>query len=238
MRRKNIRQTGGAIRYTPRPDIPGIRKLIFKPIELSYTTSLSGRLESIDYEGRPFGFRTESGEFFEFNLQRTFERLEEDFNIFDDYIIPPGDYWFDHAEIQFETNQRRTLSGELFVNWGDFYNGRRTVIAMENLAKLSSHFSASIEFRYNDIRLPQGSFRTQEWSSRIGYAFSTRLDTRAFIQWNNDDHELNLNFRLHWIPGLGSHFYLVYNHLWGTRNRLMESEHQAFVVKADYLFRW
>ena len=238
VRRKNIRQTGGAFRYTPRPGILGIRKLVFKPLDMDYTTDISGRIESIDYEGRPLGFTTQSGEFFEFNLQRTFERLDENFNIYDNYVIPTGDYWFNHTEIQFETNRRRMLSGGFFVNWGEFYNGKRTVFAMENLMKLSSHLSAGLDFRYNDIGLPDGSFQTREWGSRIGYAFSTRLDTRAFIQWNNEDHELNLNFRLHWIPGLGSHFYLVYNHLWGTGNRQLLSENQVFVAKADYLYRW
>ena len=238
VRRKNIRQTGGAIRFMPRPGVLGIRKLIFKPIDMDYTTDISGRVESIDYEGRPLGFMMQSGEFFEFNLQRTFERLNEDFHIFQDYVIPKGDYWFNHTEIQFETNQRRMLSGAFFINWGEFYNGRRTVFAMESLAKLSSHFSVSLDFRYNDIRLPDGSFKTREWGSRLGYAFSTRLDARAFIQWNNEDQELNLNFRLHWIPSLGSHFYLVYNHLWDTGHRAFQSQHQVFVLKADYLFRW
>ena len=238
VRRRNIRQTGGAFRYTPRPNIPGIRKLVFKPVELAYITDLEGRVESIDYELRPLGFMTQSGEFFEFNLQRTFERLNEDFNIFDEYVIPAGDYWFDHAEIQFETNPRRMFSGEFFLNWGDFYNGKRTVFDMESLMKVSAHLSASLNFRFNDISLPTGSFQTQEWGSRIGYAFNTRWDMRAFIQWNNEDREWNMNFRLHWIPALGSHFYLVYNHLWGTANRLMQSQHQVFIVKADYLFRW
>ena len=112
---------------------------------MDYTTDISGRIESIDYEGRPLGFTTQSGEFFEFNLQRTFERLDENFNIYDNYVIPTGDYWFNHTEIQFETNRRRMLSGGFFVNWGEFYNGKRTVFAMENLMKLSSHLSAGLE---------------------------------------------------------------------------------------------
>ena len=158
MRRGNIRQTGGTFRYTPRPGVLGIRKLVFKPIDIDYTTDVSGRVESISYEGRPLGFITQSGELFEFNLQRTFERLDEDFPIFENYVIPKGDYWFNHTEIQFETNQRRMLSGAFFVNWGNFYNGKRTVFAIESLTKLSVHLTASLNFRYNDIDFPDGSF--------------------------------------------------------------------------------
>ncbi len=238
IQRTGVKETGGAFRITPRPGILGIRKLVFKPLDFDYTTNMAGQVESIGYEFRPLGFETQSGESFEFNIQRTFERLYEDFNIYDNYVIPVGSYWFVHKEIQLETNQRRTFSGGFSLNWGDFYNGKRTVFSMRSLLKFNTHFSVSLDFVNNDIRLKDGSFQTQEWGSRIGYAFSTRLDTRAFLQWNNEDHELNLNFRLHWIPSLGSHFYLVYNHLVNTENRSFETVDSVFILKMNYLFRW
>lgn len=238
VRRKGIKQAGGTFRITPRPGILGIRKLTFKPLDLDYTMDMAGHPMSIEYEFRPLGFRTESGEFFEFNLQKTFEKLEEDFNIYGDYIIPAGAYWFNHTEIQFETNQRRPVSAELFLNWGNFYTGKRLVLSLQGLLKFNVHFSVSLDFTYNNIRLKEGHFQTQEWGSRISYAFSTRLDTRTFVQWNNEDQELNLNFRLHWIPNLGSHFYLVYNYLLSTENRAFQTEDRVLVVKMDYLFRW
>jgi len=238
VRRKGIRQAGGTFRITPRPGILGIRKLVFKPLDVDYTTNMEGRVESIGYEFRPLGFMTQSGEFFEFNIQKTFERLDEDFNIYDDCVIPAGPYWFDHTEIQFETNQRRLLSGGFFINWGDFYTGKRTAFSLETLVKFTSHLSLSFDFTHNNIRLTEGDFQTQEWGSRIGYAFSTRLDTRAFLQWNNEDQKLNLNFRFHWIPNQGSHFYIVYNHLFGTENCAFQNEDRVFLVKMDYLLRW
>jgi len=238
IQRTGVKETGGTFRITPRPGKWGIRKLVFKPLDFDYTTNMAGQVESIGYEFRPLGFETQSGESFEFNIQRTFERLDEDFNIFSDYVIPTGSYWFNHKEIQLRTNQRRTISGGFFLNWGNFYNGKRTVFSMKSLLKFNTHFSVSLDFVNNNIRLKDGSFQTQEWGSRIGYAFSTRLDTRAFLQWNNEDHELNLNFRLHWIPSLGSHFYLVYNHLVNTENRSFQTVDSVFILKMNYLFRW
>ncbi|NOZ62232.1 MAG: carbohydrate binding family 9 domain-containing protein [Calditrichaeota bacterium] len=238
VRRKGIKQFGGAIHIMPRPGKWGIRKLAFKPLDFDYTTDLSGRVETISSEFRPLGFRTESGEFFEFNLQRTFERLDDDFNIYDDYVIPAGAYWFNHSEIQFATNSSRPISGGFFLNWGNFYSGKRTELFLQSVLKFSSHFSLSLDFTRNNIKLKQGHFQTQEWGSRIGYAFSTRLDTRAFVQWNNEDQELNINFRLHWIPNLGSHVYLVYNHLLSTESSFFKTENRVLVMKMDYLFRW
>ena len=238
VRRKGIRQGGGAFRFTPRPHRWHIRKFVFKPIDFDYTTDMSGRMESFGYEFRPLGFSTVARDYFEFNLQRSFERLDEPFNIYGDIVIPAGSYWFNHAEIQYGSNPGRFISGAFFLNWGNFYTGKRTVFATESLAKFNSHFSVSLDFTWNDIHLKESSFQTQEWGSRIRYAFSTLLDTRAFIQWNNEDQELNLNFRLHWIPNLGSHFYLVYNHLLSTENRTFQTENRTLILKLNYLFRW
>ena len=83
---------------------------------------------------------------------------------------------------------------ELFYNWGDFYTGKRTVFSLESLFKMSSHFSISLDVIQNDIHLKEGHFKTQEWGSRIAYAFSTNLDARTFLQWNSEDQEINLNF--------------------------------------------
>ncbi len=238
VRRKAIRRGGGAFRYTPRPHRWGIRKFVFKPIDVDYTTDMSGQMESFEYELRPLGFSTVARDYFEFNLQRSFERLDEPFPIYGNIVIPPGSYWYNHAEIQYETNPGRFLSGALFLNSGAFYTGRRTVFSTESLAKFNSHFSLSLDFTWNDIHLKEGSFQTQEWGSRIRYAFSTLLDARAFVQWNNEDQELNVNFRLHWIPNLGSHFYLVYNHLLSTANRTFQTENRTVILKLNYLFRW
>ena len=41
-----------------------------------------------------------------------------------------------------------------------------------------------------------------------------RLTARTYLQWNNEDELASLNFRIHFIPKIGSDFYLVYNHLW------------------------
>lgn len=166
-----------------------------------------------------------------------FEKLEDYFNIYGDYFIPAGSYCFNHAEIQFETNQRRRLSGYFFLNWGNFYTGKRAIFSLENILKITAHFSVCLDFTHNQIRFKNGRFQIQEWGSRIGYAFSTRPDTRAFVYWNNEDQELNINFRFHWIPNWGSRVYLVYNHLLITENYVFQTENRVLVKKMDYLFR-
>ncbi|NTV19421.1 MAG: hypothetical protein HGA83_08330, partial [Bacteroidales bacterium] len=38
-----------------------------------------------------------------------------------------------------------------------------------------------------------------------------------FTQWNSEEDILGFNFRLHWIPKIGSDFYFVINQNYGER---------------------
>lgn len=207
------KQLSWALRIAPRPGVLGIRRLVFKPVDVEYYWDTNNVPESAFWEWRPLGFTTESGEFFEFNIQRTFDRLDADFEVFNGVIIPKGRYHYTHYEIQFETNSSRLLSGGVFYNWGDYYTGRRKALYASGTLKANRHLSLSADFSTNRIELFRGSFTTRELGAWIGYAFSTLLDTRIFVQWNNKDQQVNLNFRLHWIPKIGSDIFLVLNAL-------------------------
>ncbi len=52
---------------------------------------------------------------------------------------------------------------------------------------------------------------THELAQYLNYAFNPRLDLAMFVQWNSLDDLLLGNFRLHWIPNIGSDLYVVYN---------------------------
>jgi hypothetical protein len=67
------------------------------------------------------------------------------------------------------------------------------------------------DYTLNKINLPQGKLTSHELAGYINYAFTTRLDVSLFTQWNSLDNLLLGNFRLHWIPNIGSDLYVVYN---------------------------
>jgi len=231
------KQLSWALRIAPRPGKWGIRQLVFKPVDVEYFWDADNRPESAFWEWRPFGFLTESGEFFEFNIQRNFDRLDEDFNIFDAVNIPKGRYHFTHYEIQFETNSSRPLAAELFYNWGDYYTGSRKNFSLAATVKANKHLALSTDYSRNDIALAAGSFTTKEVGGRVRYAFSTRLNTSLFAQWNNEDELVNVNFRLHWIPEIGSDVYLVYNQLFDTTSKTRPAR-ATVLAKVAYHLAW
>lgn len=232
--RNDFNKFSSQLKIQPRPEISFVQYLQFKPFELDYYYDRQGALQSLYYEGRPLGFSTESGEFFEFNIQRTADRLNEEFDILDGIIIPSGLYWWTNYEIQFETNSNHSISGALFYRWGDFYNGKRDVISFEIVGKINKHLQIAADYTRNYITLPKGKFTTHEIESRINYNFSTMFSTSLFAQWNNEDKEINFNFRLHWIPSLGSEVYLVYNELLDSQERILKPEVAVIQLKGVY----
>ena len=77
LRRKDYRLYFTELQFNPRPSfLPMIRNLEIKPFEFEYYfTDRTNELESMEYEFRPLGFSLKSGDKFEFNIQRFFDRF-------------------------------------------------------------------------------------------------------------------------------------------------------------------
>ena len=200
-------------RYTPRFFTHwGVRKMQFKPWAFQYyRTHSTGQFESFSNETRPLGFILKSGETFEWNLQQYYDRLDNPFDLTDSISIPTGKYWMHRNEFQIETFQARTLWGSLQYRWGTFYTGRIKTLEAQMGINAGSHIHFETAYSYNHISLPQGIAKTHELAQFINYAFTTKLDISLFVQWNSLDEVLFGNFRLHWIPKIGTDFYFVYN---------------------------
>lgn len=52
------------------------------------------------------------------------------------------------------------------------------------------------------------------------YAFNTKLNVTYFVQWNSVSDYLAGNFRLQWIPKIGTDFFLVFNQSYDQLNNL------------------
>lgn len=213
IRRPGVKTNMVILKYTPRPDIPGVRKLEFSPISMRYYTDLNSRLLTRETEITPFGFETTSGDNFSLKIFDNYEFLDEGFNIFREKIIPVGTYAWTNYGAELETNLSRPLSAKIETKWGDFYNGNRSEIETEFNVKINRYLSFTTEIVYNVFDINSSQFDTKEYGLRTYINYSTRLTSKTYIQWNNETHEVNVNFRIHYIPKIGSDIYFVYNHL-------------------------
>ena len=219
-RRQNYQMLYTELQFNPRvKKLPFFRNLIFKPIDLNYYINEETKeTESIFYEWRPFGFVSRSGEFFEFNVQHIFDKPTEGFELVDSVYIPAGRYWDNRLEIQFSTFRGRKISGEVEVSAGEFYTGHRQEIEVNIYYNLNKHLNIGIDWQTNYLQLPQKSFTTNELGGRIDYAFNPKLATNIYAQWNNEDQNVLINYRINWIPKIGSYFYFVINQEFDTSN--------------------
>jgi hypothetical protein len=213
LERKNFDNARWFFRYMPRWFTKyGIRKMYFRPwgFEL-YRTHTTGQLESFSNESRPLGFFTKSGERFEYNLLQQYDRLDNVFNLTDSVNIPTGKYWMYRQEIQAGTFQGRRIWVDAVYSWGNFYTGHANILETALGININKHLNFKTDYTLNKVKLPQGNVTTNELAEYITYAFNPRLDVSSFVQWNSLDDLLLGNFRLHWIPNIGSDLYVVYN---------------------------
>jgi len=76
---------------------------------------------------------------------------------------------------------------------------------------LSKHFNLKTDYAYNYVTLSNANVRSNQLAQYINYAFTTKIDLSLFSQWNSLDDVMFFNFRLHWIPKIGTDLYAVYN---------------------------
>ncbi len=236
--RTNYQMYNADLRIMPRPKfIPWIQKFVFKPFDFNYyVNDQTHKIQSLWSEFRPLGFITKGGEFFEFNIQRRAENLEEDFNIHDDIIIPKGEYWFTDYEIQYGSFRGKPYHYFIFFNWGTYYNGNRSEWAVRNVYQFSKHVNASVNYSQNFISLPGGDFIIHELSGRLFMAINPDLYGSVFGQWNNDNNEVLLNFRVNWIPTPGTNFYFVVNQSFDTSHKGWKATNLAILTKLVWRF--
>jgi hypothetical protein len=215
VRRTNYQRFASELAVLPRPRfLPFVQQLEIKPYEVSwYIDDQTGSLQSLYAEFVPLSFTLRSGESFEFNIQRRADDLEEPFELFEGAEIPAGRYWFTRWVVEASSFSARPLSGSVEVSGGQFYLGSRLTYSLGGRWKASRYLRFSGDWEHNRIELFGDEFGVDETSARVDFAFSPKLFGAVAGQWNSEDDEVIVNFRLNWIPQPGSDLFLVINQL-------------------------
>ena len=219
----------------PRPRFLGLRQS-FIMNNLTYIEDHAGRLLGRNvFSGVWNMFQDGSNLFFGFG--RSYERLEEDFEIRDGVIIPVGSYSFNSFSARFNSDRSRDVALGGDVNFGEFYNGHLASAEVESFLKISRNFNMELQVSLNrfDLPLPGGKFATTIAGGRFIYSFTPNLYAKAFLQWNDSEHLFKSNFLFRWIYKPGANIYFIYNE---TRNLVggVPVEDRTIMLKASFLF--
>lgn len=237
--RSNFQELYTELELNPRPKnfLTWIRRFSFKPIDMNYFIyDDTHELQSFFYELRPLGFWTRSGEFFEFNIQRRAEGLRDPFAITDEIIIPSGEYWMNRMEVQASSFRGRAISFDTYINWGDFYTGKITQSEFALLWRMSKYLTTTFTYERNWVNLSEGSFTTDLVNTRFDYAVSPNVFGSFFSQWNTEDEEVILNYRLQIIPKIGADFFFIVNQVYDTAERRMDIQKTVVIGKLIWRF--
>jgi len=233
--RNAIQMANYRLRVAPRVKFASIKKLQFEPINAFFHFDKDNNLLTADFSVQPLGFMTVKGDRFSFQINRKFDNVDKDFELFDNNFVKKGKYWFTSFRVSLTTARTRNFFGNISAKLGDFYNGTIKTYLAALTWSANSHLSISGDIRKNIIELNNVQFTTDEYAARVTYDFSTKVNSSVFTQWNNELNQLNMNYRLKWEPKVGSNFYIVVNHLLSTEKKL-KTKNFTILLKFVWLF--
>jgi len=255
-----VRQDGvwrhtGRFSWSPRPSWPGVRKLEFNFLEWEVSNYIGGGLNYATYQMTPLQVEFDSGDEFGIEVSRELDVPQEAFDIWEKettagtrrVTIPAGRYAWNRAAFRFESSFSRPVGLELGASFGQFYTGTGTAVEAGFDLRLAPHIITGWNTEVQWVRLPQGDFTARTMQFRFDYAFTPRLSTMLWAQWDNESDRMTVNARVHWIPKPGSDAYLVWDSSWpsgldreGSRLRRIpwaRPSRGALVGKLVYYFR-
>ncbi len=237
LERGGIQEYGSALLWMPRSRLPFVRKLMIEPYSWSYITDISNRMVTRTATVRPVGFMLNSGDVVYMEYHWHYDYLDYSYNIFGDTNVDKGGYSFEHWWVRYESEKSRPVSLDFSSSWGGYYSGDRTNFSAALTFKINRYLALTPDLSYYKVDLGNDSFIARNASMKLQTNVSTRLTSSTFVQWNNETNEAAMNFRIHWIPKIGSDLYIAYNQLWDEEDD-MRTLSTTGVLKVDYLFRF
>ncbi|MBI3048956.1 MAG: carbohydrate binding family 9 domain-containing protein [Acidobacteria bacterium] len=211
VRRTDFALNSMMARFSPRLRRGRAVRMLTWQGDLEYLTDAAGDvLEDRSVTGR-FGVEFDSSDEVTLLLTRQYERLPVAFTIAPGVVVPAGGYSHEAAQLTYRLGQQRTISGDLSVSHGSFYEGTRTAAGYSGRLGLSPHFTMEPVVTLNWIALPYGEFTAHLGGARVSVTPTARLGFSALSQFNPGAHSLTSSVRMRWEYVPGSELFIVYS---------------------------
>ena len=178
VQRDNVQLLRVAASYNPRPSsFLNIQQMSHDVFYTRFTRLDNNQVESWDLYIAPLDWHFNSGDNLHalLDINPTYERLFEPFEISPGVVLPPDEYRFTRFKSVLSTAARRRLSGSLNVGWGNFWSGKAEEVSISITYKLPPRFTISLRTNQTFARLPEGDFTARIVTSNINYSASPRL---------------------------------------------------------------
>jgi hypothetical protein len=156
------------------------------------------------------GFEVHTG------INFTVEGVVEDFEIAKGVVVPAGTYRHQEAQIVFMTNQSKNVYFNTRHVLGGSFGGKRYNNSVTMGLRFGNKFNSEYTLSRNDVDLPWGRFNTNIFRTRLSYAFTPRVFTQAFIQYNSVAELWSANIRFGLLQQANTGLFVVFNEIRGN----------------------
>ena len=217
VQRSNVRMLRLGASFNPRPKpSTGIQQMFHDVFYTRFTRLDNGLVETWKLYFTIVDWHLMSGDSLHslFDMNPTYERLFEPFEIAPGVVLPAGEYRFMPMRIFFTSAQKRRLQGSIGLTFGDFWSGTAQTVQTGLRYQLPPKFTISLNTNQTFARLPEGSFVARIISTQINYAVSPFLSFSNLIQFDNRSGNLGLQSRVRWTLEPGNDFFFIFGQGW------------------------
>lgn len=244
VQRSNVRmlRVGGS--FNPRPKrSTGIQQMFHDVFYTRFTRLDNGLVETWNIYATLIDWHLNSGDSLHslMDLNPTYERLFEPFEISPGVVLPAGEYRFTPMRIFFTSAQKRPFQGSIGLTFGNFWSGTAKTVQTGLRYQIPPRFSISLTTNQTFASLPQGNFVARIYSSQISYAVSPFLSFSNLIQFDNRSGNLGLQSRVRWTVEPGNDVFFIFGQGWVQsleRGYDFRQQDSRLATKLQYTFRF
>jgi hypothetical protein len=240
--RVGFRRLQPTLTFAPRPESLGLVRRLQSRVWFEYLTDLQGELLDRNWNVDLLRVDFESGDHVELSVNRSYERLRQEFQIYEGIVIEPGAFTTSGWSLSGGTAGRRAVSLRGEYQQQGFWDGDRNRVEVDLTARPTAGVSLSTTVQRNEVTLPRGAFDTHLVRFNWGWDLSPDHALNGNLQYDDLSDTLGLFFRARWIVRPGSDIYFVYTQNWRTLGGDLLSPHletfsRGGTMKVNYTFR-
>jgi hypothetical protein len=215
VQRNGFRRYNPEVGYTWRfRNHPWLRS-IQQEVDWQWFHDMDNHLLTQNVATRPLTVVFRDGSTLAYELEPSYERLTEDFEISAGVILPAGGiYKFTRHQLEASMADRYRVAVGGVTTWGDFFSGTLKDYGVNLRVRPRPGIAAQLEVQRSTIDLAEGSFDTNLVRLTANTQFSPWLSLVNNIQYDDVSDALGWQMRFRWIQRPGNDVFFVYTHNW------------------------
>jgi hypothetical protein len=127
--------------------------------------------------------------------------------------VRAGDHHYRYAALVVGLAASHTVSGELALQGGGFYDGSLRELELTLAWRPSMHWTLSGGYNHQAVQMGGSRFDAKAASLRLDHASDTRSAQSLVVQRDNVSGQTVIGVRARWAWALGREWRLAYDHL-------------------------